>query len=172
MPRAAGRSRPRTCASPRRSRAARRSPSRTPGSTPSSPRRPEPPRSVRRRARTVTIAGMDDSRPDWHTDAHPELRPGPPWVMEEMVAAQPGLAAPLLSAPARETTALAELVGGADGPVTVVGCGTSEHAAMAVAALLDAALGEGDRWPPRAVARQALEAATAPQRGGVCIAIS
>jgi hypothetical protein len=31
------------------------------------------------------------SNPDWHTDAFPELRPGPPWVMQEMIAAQPAL---------------------------------------------------------------------------------
>jgi glutamine---fructose-6-phosphate transaminase (isomerizing) len=55
-------------------------------------------------------------------------------------------------------------------PVTVVGCGTSEHGAMAVAAQLDRALGGG--WPPAAVARQSLDAAERPQRGGVCIGIS
>jgi glucosamine--fructose-6-phosphate aminotransferase (isomerizing) len=42
---------------------------------------------------------------------------------------------------------------------------------MALAALLEAALGDGT-WPPRAAARQALDAATHPQRGGVCIGIS
>ena len=28
----------------------------------------------------------------WHSDAFPELRSGPPWVMQEMIAAQPALA--------------------------------------------------------------------------------
>ena len=27
----------------------------------------------------------------WHSDAYPELRPAPPWVMQEMIAAQPAL---------------------------------------------------------------------------------
>ena len=35
-------------------------------------------------------------RPAWHTDEYPELRDGPPWQMEEMIAAEPGLAAPIL----------------------------------------------------------------------------
>jgi glutamine---fructose-6-phosphate transaminase (isomerizing) len=103
----------------------------------------------------------------------PELRAGPPWVTEEMVAAQPALARSLLDEPPEGLGALAGAIAEAHAaglPVTTVGCGTSEHAAMAVAALLDAALGRG--WPPAATARQGLEAAEVPQRGGVCIGIS
>lgn len=93
--------------------------------------------------------------------------------MEEMVAAEPALARTLLDSPPGEVPALAGTVRDAHEaglPVTIVGCGTSEHAAMAVAALLDAAVGGG--WPAAAVARQSLEAAERPQRGGVCIGIS
>jgi fructoselysine-6-P-deglycase FrlB-like protein len=64
---------------------------------------------------------------------------------------------------------LAAVIRGGE-PVTVVGCGTSEHGALAIAALLDEALGGG--WPPRVVARQSLDAAERPQSGGVCIGIS
>jgi glucosamine--fructose-6-phosphate aminotransferase (isomerizing) len=113
------------------------------------------------------------SEPGWHTDEYPELRSGPPWVTEEMIAAQPALARTLLDSPPEGVGALAGAVRHARDaglPVTVVGCGTSEHGAMAVAALLDAALGDG--WPPAAMARQSLDAAEAPQRGGVCIGIS
>ena len=39
------------------------------------------------------------SNPDWHTDVYPELRPGPPWVMQEMIAAQPALVEALLTSP-------------------------------------------------------------------------
>ena len=39
------------------------------------------------------------TRPDWHTDEFPELRPGPPWVMQEMIEAEPGLVKTLLSEP-------------------------------------------------------------------------
>jgi glutamine---fructose-6-phosphate transaminase (isomerizing) len=106
---------------------------------------------------------------DWHTDAYPELRSGPPWVMEEMVAAQPALAREMLSSPPDGLTELAAAIRSGE-PVTVVGCGTSEHGALAIAALLNEALGDG--WPPRVEARQALDAAEQPQRGGVCIGIS
>ena len=98
----------------------------------------------------------------------PELRDGPPWIMEEMVAAQPALARSVLDSPPEGVAELAAAVRDASGPVTVVGCGTSEHGAMAIAAQLDRALGGG--WPPRVVARQSLDAAERPQQGGVCIA--
>ncbi len=108
-------------------------------------------------------------RPPWHTDEFPELRSGPPWVTEEMVAAQPGLARQMLETPPDGLPDRATAIrGGA--PVTVVGCGTSEHGALAIAALLNEALGE--EWPPKVVARQSLDAAERPQRGGVCIGIS
>ncbi len=100
----------------------------------------------------------------------PELRDGPPWIMEEMVAAQPALARELLDSPPSAVAQVAAAIRDTSGPVTVVGCGTSEHGAMAVAAQLHRALGGG--WPPRAVARQSLEAAERPQQGGVCIGIS
>jgi fructoselysine-6-P-deglycase FrlB-like protein len=86
----------------------------------------------------------------------PELRPGPPWAMEEMILAEPGLVDPILASPA--VAEAAALVRGE--PVLLTGCGTSEHAAMAGAALLGAR------------ARDAFEASLDPQRGGVLIAIS
>jgi glutamine---fructose-6-phosphate transaminase (isomerizing) len=104
----------------------------------------------------------------WHTDEFPELRPGPPWVTEEMIAAQPSAVRGLLDSPPAGVAEVAAAIG--DGPVTVIGCGTSEHGAMAIAALLDEALGGG--WPPRAVSRQSLDAAERPQEGGVRIGIS
>jgi glutamine---fructose-6-phosphate transaminase (isomerizing) len=105
--------------------------------------------------------------------AEPELRSGRPWITEEMVAAEPALARALLDSPPDRVAALAGAVAEAHEaglPVTVVGCGTSEHGAMAVAALLDAAL--GGTWPPAAVSRQSLDAAERPQRGGICLGIS
>jgi fructoselysine-6-P-deglycase FrlB-like protein len=90
-------------------------------------------------------------------------------VTEEMVAAQPGLAREMLSSPPEGLTDLAAAIRGGE-PVTVVGCGTSEHGALAIAALVDEAL--GGEWPPKVVARQSLDAAESPQSGGVCIGIS
>ena len=98
----------------------------------------------------------------------PELRPGPPWAMEEMIAAEPGLAAPVLEHPAPAQLAGWLAAAAAAGePIVTTGCGTSEHAAMAGAAMLDEALGR-----PAVRARDAFEASLDPQPGGVLIAIS
>jgi glucosamine--fructose-6-phosphate aminotransferase (isomerizing) len=88
----------------------------------------------------------------------PELRPGPPWAMEEMILDEPGIVAPILASPA--IAEAAALVRTAGEPLVLTGCGTSEHAAMAGAALL------GGR------ARDAFEASLEPQRGGVLIGVS
>jgi fructoselysine-6-P-deglycase FrlB-like protein len=88
----------------------------------------------------------------------PELREGPPWAMEEMIEAEPGLIAPILASAAALEAAESIREGG---PIWIVGCGTSEHAAMAGAALIAGAR-----------ARDAFEASLDPQRGGVLIAVS
>jgi len=80
--------------------------------------------------------------------------------MEEMVAAQPALPAPILALGGD----LAAAVRAAPEPVAVVGCGTSEHGAMAIAALLRRA--GVDARP-----RQSLDAADEPWPG-LCIGVS
>ncbi len=110
---------------------------------------------------------------DWHTDEYPELRSGPPWVTEEMVAAQPGAVRGMLDSPPDGVAEVAKAIHDAvqaGEPVSVIGCGTSEHGAMAIAALVEEAAGGG--WPARVAARQSLDAAESPQRGGVCLAVS
>ena len=110
---------------------------------------------------------------DWHTDEFPELRSGPPWVTEEMVAAQPAAVRGMLDSPPDGVAVVAKAIHDAvqaNEPVSVVGCGTSEHGAMAIAALVEEAAGGG--WPARVAARQSLDAAESPQRGGVCLAVS
>lgn len=87
----------------------------------------------------------------------PELRDGPPWAMEEMIAAEPSLVEPIFALP--QAVEAAEWIRETD-TVVVTGCGTSEHAAMAGAALLGA------------TARDSLEAALDPQDEGVLVAIS
>jgi glucosamine--fructose-6-phosphate aminotransferase (isomerizing) len=87
----------------------------------------------------------------------PELRDGPPWAMEEMILAEPGLVAPIFNSP--EALEAAEWIRETE-TVVVTGCGTSEHAAMAGAALLGAR------------SRDAFEASLDPQREGVLIAVS
>jgi fructoselysine-6-P-deglycase FrlB-like protein len=109
---------------------------------------------------------------DWHTDAFPELRPSPPWVMQEMIAAQPALVEALLSSPPPGTARAAEAMATAlehNRPVIVCGCGTSEHAAEGIAALLSAAV--EPRQSALVQARPAFSAALDPAPG-VCVAIS
>src|ERR687898_381992 len=112
-------------------------------------------------------------RPAWHTDDYPELRSAPPWVTGEMVASQPGLVAPILAD--QQSRVLAQVILDVDEsgePIVVTGCGTSEHGAMAIAELLDAALRQRGARSGRVEARQALEAALDPRPGGLCIAVT
>jgi fructoselysine-6-P-deglycase FrlB-like protein len=113
----------------------------------------------------------------WDYMPTPAHRDGPPWAMAEMIAAEPALvarvgarvvasgAAATLAAAVREATE-------AGLPVVVTGCGTSEHAAMGVAAILR------DGWRaaglPGAgpVAAQAFELALDAPAGGLVIGIS
>jgi glutamine---fructose-6-phosphate transaminase (isomerizing) len=104
----------------------------------------------------------------------PDLRSGPPWVMEEMMAMEPGLA----EAIAAQGTAADAIAGAARralnerASVSIVGCGTSEHAAMAVAILLGEAAARQGMRAGSIVARQAFEAALEPWPNGLTIGIS
>ena len=90
--------------------------------------------------------------PEWYTDAFPELRDGPPWVMAEMIEVEPALLEQI--ATGVDTAALA-LLARTPGRLDIVGCGTSEHAALGVAEILS------DAGRP-ATARQAFEARLDP----------
>ena len=88
----------------------------------------------------------------------PELRPGPPWVMEEMIAAEAALPRAVADAPG--TAALGALLEEAlrdTRPILFTGCGTSEHAARAGAAIATAAAPGA-----RVTARDAFEARLDP----------
>jgi len=122
----------------------------------------------------------------WSSTDMPPRRDGPPYHMTDMIRAEPGLAHRLLSrlaAPDGAAAALAAAVrtaGLAGKPIHVVGCGTSEHGALATAAILrDAARSAGLPSTIGAggapVAVQAFEAALEagqPGPGGLVIAIS
>ncbi|HEY8179066.1 MAG TPA: hypothetical protein VIH33_01580, partial [Candidatus Limnocylindria bacterium] len=78
----------------------------------------------------------------WDSSTMPEVRGGPPYAMTEMIAAEPALAERvvrrLADDPAvRSLTGDFRATAAAGGPVILTGCGTSEHAAMVGAALLD-----------------------------------
>ena len=113
----------------------------------------------------------------WDYLPTPTRRDGPPWAMAEMIAAEPALAgriarrlvadgsAHALAAAVRATTF-------SGGPVLTTGCGTSEHASLAAAALLR------DGWrrarlPGRGpVSAQAFVLSLDPPAGGLVIGCS
>jgi glutamine---fructose-6-phosphate transaminase (isomerizing) len=117
----------------------------------------------------------------WTGSDMPSHRDGPPFHMTEMIEAEPAMAARVLrklvapgSGAARLATAIREAAQ-AGRPIVVTGCGTSEHAALAVAEILREAmrtaglpwrLGEGGAPVPA----QALEAAL--DNGSLVIGIS
>ena len=132
-----------------------------------------------RRWLTSTPTPRSRATPDpWDFMPTPADRPGPPWAMAEMIAAEPGLAAG-----SRERVVAGRLGRGAGGadprrggrgrPVVVTGCGTSEHAAMAAAAdppgRVACRPGCAGAGP---VAAQAFELALDPPAGGLVIGIS
>lgn len=103
----------------------------------------------------------------WAASEMPPFRGKPPYLMTEMIAAEPALADRLLHRLAADPAVerVARLV--REGPVVATGCGSSEHAAMGVAALLAERLpGE----PPRAL--PALEVVRRPPSSGLLLAIS
>ena len=130
-----------------------------------------------------TTAAFDPDAPlpgapePWDESSMPSKRDGPPFVMSDMMAAEPALADRLLSRLAQPSSAAAILAGrlreaaSAASPIRVVGCGTSEHGAMAAALILEEALLRIG-LPARVEAVQAFEAALAPQAGGMIIGIS
>ncbi len=99
----------------------------------------------------------------------PEWRDDPPWVMAEMVASEPGLASQILAEGEgrRRVAPLIAATLSRGALVSVTGCGTSEHAAMAFADLVGGATGRRSLVHPR----QALDAALDPWPG-LCVAIS
>ena len=107
----------------------------------------------------------------------PPLRPRPPYLMTEMIAAEPALSGRLVTRlqadPALPAVAKAvERAATRRLPVTVTGCGTSHHAAMVIAALLADGLERAGHADPRVAAVQAFELARHVPRGGVVLAVS
>jgi glucosamine 6-phosphate synthetase-like amidotransferase/phosphosugar isomerase protein len=105
----------------------------------------------------------------WRASQMPERRDRPPYLMTEMIAAEPALAE-RLARRLRDSSSLASLARAvrdaeaAGAPMLFTGCGTSEHAAMAFVELLR------DVVEARAV--QAFELLRRPPAHGVVVAIS
>jgi fructoselysine-6-P-deglycase FrlB-like protein len=107
----------------------------------------------------------------------PVWRDGPPYAMTEMIDAEPALtervARRLQSSPALDAVAEA-LRGAARGrlPITTTGCGTSQHAAIAVAALIADGLPAAEFSDDPVTAVQAFELSRRVPLGGVVVAVS
>jgi fructoselysine-6-P-deglycase FrlB-like protein len=116
----------------------------------------------------------------WDELPPPSVRPGPPWHMTDMIAAEPFLAERILARlddPSGPAGRLAGAIGQAassGAPIVVTGCGTSEHAAMAVVEILREGLRSGalPSGPSAIIAAQALELSLDPPTGGLVIGIS
>ena len=123
-------------------------------------------------AQAAPLPGAPDP---WAPSEMPRFRARPPYAMTEMIAVEPAVAERLVRRLARDEpmAALEEAVRAAhaaDQPILLTGCGSSEHAALGVAAMLGEALGGDLARRPRAV--PALEATRLPPAAGVLVAIS
>jgi glucosamine 6-phosphate synthetase-like amidotransferase/phosphosugar isomerase protein len=122
-----------------------------------------------RRAPTDPLPGAPEP---WAPSEMPAFRSRPPYLMSEMIAAEPALAERLVRRLAADETLglVADAVraaAAAGKPIVTTGCGTSEHAATAIAALLEEAL-DG----PEVRTVQALESLRRPMTDGLLIAVS
>jgi glutamine---fructose-6-phosphate transaminase (isomerizing) len=111
----------------------------------------------------------------WAPSELPRFRSRPPYLMSEMITAEPAMAQRLVrrllrAQPMSELAELAREVASAGRPIVVTGCGTSEHAAMGMAELLNEALGPSGGREVRSI--QALESLRRPMGDGLLIAVS
>jgi len=123
---------------------------------------------------TAPLAGPPEP---WAYTGQPSQRPGPPYHMTEMIAAEPSLAGRLLGRdPATDGTAsLAAAIrdaAAAGWPVLATGCGTSEHGAQGLAEIVRDALRTAGFANADVRAEQAFEVSMDPASRGLVIGIS
>jgi len=124
---------------------------------------------------TAPLPGPADP---WEPAPTPSVRQGPPFHMTDMIAAEPALAGRLLDrlmAPNGDAARLAAAIRttiAAGEPVVVTGCGTSEHGAMAAAAILREAATAAGLGAPHVRSEQAFELSLAPPARGLVIGVS
>ncbi|HYN63909.1 MAG TPA: SIS domain-containing protein [Candidatus Limnocylindrales bacterium] len=127
---------------------------------------------------TFDPEGVLPGAPDpWASSSLPAWRDAPPYAMTEMIAAEPALAERLVRRLSVDPSAaaLADAVrtaAQAGDAIVLTGCGTSEHAAMIGAALLDDALRAAGVADGRVASVQAFELLGRPQTAGLVIAVS
>ena len=124
---------------------------------------------------TAPLPGPPDP---WDAAPTPSLRPGPPYHMTDMIAAEPAMAARILrrlADPDTSAAALADTIRAtiaAGDPVIVTGCGTSEHGALAVAAIVRDAARTARLGAAVVAAEQAFELDLVPASHGLVIGVS
>ncbi len=120
------------------------------------------------------LAGPPDP---WEPAPMPVARSGVPYHMTEMIAAEPALARRMLTRFANDgaVKALAASIRATleDGdPVTVTGCGTSEHGALATVEILHEAARQAGLTRVTVTSEQAFELSLAPPARGLVIGVS
>ena len=114
----------------------------------------------------------------WAATSMPNRRPGPPFHMTEMIAAEPHVARRILDRLGGGGGSATRLAGAIrdsanEGrPMVVTGCGTSEHGALGIVEILRDAMRTAGLPGPGPISAQAFEAALDPQEGGLLIAVS
>jgi glutamine---fructose-6-phosphate transaminase (isomerizing) len=116
----------------------------------------------------------------WAELPQPSVRTGPPFHMTDMIAAEPFVAERILDRlddPQGPAGRLAGAIGqsaSSGAPIVVTGCGTSEHAAIALVEILREGLRSGGlpSGPATILAAQAFELSLDPPSGGLVIGIS
>ncbi len=120
------------------------------------------------------LAGAADP---WDYAPTPSLRPGPPYHMTDMIAAEPELARRLVArlngpGPAADLAAAIRATITAGDPIVVTGCGTSEHAALAMVEILREAAAAASLRDAHITSEQAFELSLNPPARGLVIGIS
>lgn len=124
---------------------------------------------------TLPLAGAADP---WESAPTPSRRPGPPYHMTDMIAAEPALAGRILDRLAAPDCGAATLAAAvrtaidAGDHIVVTGCGTSEHGALAVAAILREAAVAAGLSGTTISTEQAFELALAPPTRGIVIGVT
>jgi len=124
---------------------------------------------------TAPLPGPTDP---WDYAPTPSRRPGPPFHMTDMIAAEPAVAGRILARlaaarddAARLATAIRTTVEAGE-PILVTGCGTSEHCALATADILREAATAAGLRDPSIRAEQAFELSLDPPTHGLVIGVS
>jgi fructoselysine-6-P-deglycase FrlB-like protein len=125
-------------------------------------------------------APLDPAPDPWTELPQPSVRSGPPFHMTDMIAAEPFVAERILDRlddPQGPAGRLAGAIGqsaSSGAPIVVTGCGTSEHAAIALVEILREGLRSGGlpSGPATILAAQAFELSLDPPSGGLVIGIS